>query len=134
MRWAAASLAIAAVLAGCGLNVQSPDVLLVTRTGQGRTLTVVVNDGGTIRCNGARARRISDPLLLQARDLATALGADAKAGLRIRASANSVFRYKFSLPDGTVSFPDTAAGRHHELAQAELFTVRAAEQGCGISG
>lgn len=134
MRAAAVSLAFAAVLAGCGLNLQSPDVLLLTRTGQGRTLTLLVNDGGTIRCNGARAKRISDPLLLQARDLATSLDSDAKANLRIPASANSVFHYKFSFPDGTVSFPDTAASRHHELAPAELFTVRAAEQGCGISG
>jgi hypothetical protein len=134
MRWATASLALATVLAGCGLNLQSPDVLLLTRTGQGRVLTLLVNDSGTIRCNGGRAKRISDPLLLEARDLATALDADAKAGLRIPASANSVFRYKISLPDGALSFPDTAAARHHELAQAELFTVRAAQQGCGISG
>ena len=42
---------IAVVLAGCGLNVQSADLFLLTRTGQGPKLTLLVNDSGTIRCN-----------------------------------------------------------------------------------
>jgi hypothetical protein len=134
MRWASASIVIAGVLAGCGLNLQSPDVFLLTRTGQGRTLTLLVNDGGTIRCNGGRPRRISDALLLQARDVAVGLDADAKATLRLPAAANTVFSYTIRLQDGTISFPDTAASRHRELAQAELFAVRAAQQACGLSG
>ena len=35
--------------------MQSPDLFLLTRTGQGATLTLLVNDGGTIRCNGGKA-------------------------------------------------------------------------------
>jgi hypothetical protein len=122
------------LLTGCGLNVQSPDLFFMTRAGQGKMVTLLVNDGGTIRCNGGPARRLGDPLLLRARDLATSLDDDAKRKLRIPAPANSVFRYLVKLQDGTIAFPDTAAARHPELAQAELFAVQAAQQACGLSG
>jgi hypothetical protein len=131
---ALAAVALAGLLAGCGFDVQSPDLFLLTRTGQGRTLTLLVNDGGTIRCDGRRPRKLSDPLLLRARDLAAALDADAKRGLRIPAAPNSAFRYTVTLQDGTISFPDTAAAAHSELSQAELFAVQAAQKACGISG
>jgi hypothetical protein len=132
---AATLLASAAALTGgCGFDVQSPDLFLLTRTGQGVTLTLLVNDGGTIRCNNARARKLSDPLLLRARDLANSLDNDARHGLRIAAPPNSAFRYTIKLQDGTIVFPDTAARAHSELAQAELFAVQAGQQACGLSG
>lgn len=124
----------ATLAAGCGLSVQSADLFVITRSGQGRTLTLLVSDAGTIRCNGSGARPLPDPLLLQARDLASALASDAKHRLRIAIPPNSAFRYTIRVQDGTISFPDTAAARHHELAQAELFTVQAAQQACGLSG
>lgn len=137
MRWRGwlAALALASAAAGCGLNVQSPDLFVLTRRGQGQKLTLLVNDSGTIRCNGGRARNLSDPLLLQARDLANGLGGDAQENLRIPAPANSVYRYRIRLQQGTISFPDTAAasGKYPRLAQAELFAVRAAQQACGLS-
>lgn len=126
-------LVLAAVLCGCGLNVQSPDLFAVTRTGGGPKLTLVVNDGGTIKCNGS-SRKLPDPLLLQARDLATALGGDAQQNLRIPSPPNSVFYYRVRLQNGTISFPDKAAATHPNLAQLELFTVQAAQQACGLSG
>ncbi len=134
MRRACAVLVLAAALAGCGLDVQEPDLFLLKRVGQGRPLTILVNDSGTISCNGGKAKQLADPLLLQARDLATALNKDAQAKLKLSSSANSVFSYTIQLQDGTISFPDTAASRHHELAQAELFAAQAAQQSCGLSG
>lgn len=131
---AALLTACAAALAGCGLNIQSPDLFLLTRTGQGSKLTLLVNDSGTIRCNGAKPRRLPGSLLLRARDLALSLDGDAKRGLRIASGARSVFHYVIRLQDGTISFPDTAAARHSELAQAELFAVQAAQQVCGLEG
>ena len=122
------------LIAGCGLNVQSPDLFLLTRTGQGRTLTLLVNDGGTIRCDGGSSRQLADPLLIQARAVASDLDKDATASLRIGPAPNSVARYRIRLQNGTISFPDTAAARHHELAEAELFAVQAAQQACGLSG
>ena len=135
--WARSSLAIAiasALLGGCGFDVQAPDLFLLTRTGQGGALTLLLGDGGTIRCNGGRVRRLSDPLLLRARDLAATLDKDALRGMRIPAPPNSAFHYTIRLQDGTISFPDTAAAHHSELAQAELFAVQAAQQACGLPG
>lgn len=136
MRWALALIALATAVAGCGFDVQSPDLFLLTRTGQGGKLTMLVNDGGTISCNGGPARRLPDPLLLTARDLAGSLDGDARQGLRIASAPNTVYRYTIKLQNGTVSFPDTATagGRFPALAQAELFTVQAAQQACGLPG
>lgn len=133
MRTAAAALATVAVLAACGLDVQSPDLFQVTRIGPGQKLTLLVNDAGTITCNGGKPKSLPDRLLLQARDLARSLDADAKAGLRLRPSAQSVFSYTVKVQNGTFTFPDTAARAHKELAQLELFVVQAAADPCGIS-
>ena len=136
MRWVALAIGCALLAAGCGFDVQSPDLFLLTRTGEGATLTLLVNYGGTIRCNGGRARSLPDPLLLQARDLADSLGGDAKAKLHITPRPGSVYHYTIELQNGTISFPDnaTASGKFPHLAQAELFTVQAAQQACGLSG
>jgi hypothetical protein len=134
----AAACAVAVLLAlvvpaGCGENVQSPDLFLLTRTGEGQKLTLLVNDAGTISCDGRPAKPLPDQLLLVARDLANSLDDDAKAGLRINRTPNSVFSYKVRLQDGTIYFPDTAGSSHRELAQAEQFAVQAAQGPCGLS-
>ena|SRR5438105_15092545 len=135
MRWSAL-LALAAGVAatGCGLNIQPADLFLLTRTGQGSTLTLLVSDGGAITCNGGQARSLPDPLLLRARDLAGGLAADARAKLRIPSPPGSVFRYRIRLQAGTVVFPDTAGSTHPVLARAELFAVQAAAQACHTAG
>lgn len=126
--------ALATVLAGCGLEIQEPDLFLLTRTGEGKTLTLLINDSGTISCNGAKMKMLADPLLIQARDLAQNLNSDATAKLSIPRTPNSVDFYTIKLAGGTIRFPDTAGARHQELAQAELFTVQTAQQACGLSG
>ena len=133
MRILIAVLATVAVLAGCGFDVQSADLFQVTRFGQGQKLTLRVNDGGTIACNGGKPKSLPDPLLLEARDLATNLNQDAKAKLRFPASARSVFSYTVKVPNGTFTFPDTAAVARKELSQLELFVIRAAADPCGIA-
>ena len=107
---------------------------MLKRTGQGSTLTELFNYAGTVRCNGGPARQLPDPLLLRARDLASSLDTDAKAKLRIAPAAGSVFLYTVKLPDGTISFPDTAGSRRSELAEAEQLALQAAQQGCGLGG
>jgi hypothetical protein len=131
MRWLLAA-ALLALITGCGLDVASPDLFLLTRSTHGSRLTLLVSDGGTIRCNGGRSRRLPDPLLLEARDLASGLGGDAQEKLRIPSPPNSVYRYTIRLQQGTIAFPDTATakGKYPRLAQAELFTARAAQQAC----
>lgn len=131
-RTAAAAL-LAALVAGCGLQVQAEDLFLVTRTGQGQKLTMLVNYDGTISCNGGKATMLSDAQLLQARDLANSLNSDASDKLRFAQTAASVYSYTVKVQNGTFTFPDTAGLQHKELAQLELFVVQAAADPCGIS-
>jgi hypothetical protein len=130
----ALALAPALGLGACGLDVQSPDLFVLTRAGQGPKLTLLVNDSGTISCNGAKSKSISDSLLIQARDLADDLDNDAKAKLKLPARPASVYFYTVRLPDGTITFSDTTVKGHQELARAELFAAQAATGECGLSG
>lgn len=129
----AAALAGAAGLAGC-FDVRSPDLFLLTRTGQGSTLTLLVNDGGTIRCNGHTAKPVSNTTLIAARDLADNLADDARRKLTIPRTAGSVYYYRIRLEQGPVAFPDRAAAGRKALAEAELFTAQAAQRDCGVAG
>jgi hypothetical protein len=131
---AVAVAALALGLAGCGLEVQSADLFVLTRTGQGPTLTLLPNDGGTIRCDGGKARALSDSLLIAARDLAQDLDTDARHGLTIPRSAGTVFYYRIKLEHGTIAFPDSAARRQKVLSRVTLFAAQAAQQACGLSG
>jgi hypothetical protein len=128
------SVALVAALTGCGLSVQSADLFLLKRTGAGGRLTLLVSDDGTIRCDGGSAKPLADRLLIQARDLAGRLNDDAKRGMHIRPTPHSVATYTVRLQHGTISFPDTAARAHSELAQLELFAVQAAQVPCGLRG
>jgi len=131
---AAVALVLAALVTGCGFQVEEPDLFLVTRTGaHGQRLSLLVNDGATISCDGGKAKSLPDPLLLQARDLATSLNADVTAKLRFAASARSVYSYTVKVQNGTMSFPDTAALSRKELSDLELFVVQAAANPCGLS-
>jgi hypothetical protein len=123
----------ALALSGCGLAVQAPDLFLLTRTGQGKNLTILVNDGGTIRCDGGRARPLSDHFLLQARDIAENLDSDVQNGVHFHSRLPSTFTFRVRLMDGTISFPDTAAPGHHEVSDTELFALQAAQQACGLN-
>jgi hypothetical protein len=131
---AVAAVALALGVAGCGLEVQSADLFMLTRTGQGPTLTLLPNDGGTIRCDGGKARALSDSLLIAARDLAQDLDTDARHGLTIPRSAGTVFYYRIKLEHGTIAFPDSAARRQKVLSRVTLFAAQAAQQACGLSG
>ena len=118
-----------------GSTSASPDLFVLHRTGQGSTLTLLVNDGGTIRCNGGKPKSLSDPLLLDARDLAKDLDGDATDNLRFTRPAK-VFTYRVQLQDGTMTFSDMAATnrKHPELARAVLFAAQAAQGPCGLTG
>jgi hypothetical protein len=130
LRTAVCSALVAAALGGCGFDVRSGDDFLLTRVGEGSRLTLVVNDSGTIRCDGSKPIPISNSLLIAARDLVVNLDRDAIKGLAIASTGTSVYGYTIRMQDGTVSFPDTAAGAHHEFAGAEEFVLRALAGPC----
>jgi hypothetical protein len=130
----AAVAALAVALAGCGLDVQSADLFLLTRTGQGQELTLLPSDSGTIRCDGGHSRTLPDALLISARDLAQDLDKDARRRLTIKPTPGTVFEYRIKLEHGTISFPDSAARSRKELSRATLFAAQAAQRACGLSG
>jgi hypothetical protein len=131
----AGALVAACVLAGCGFDVQSPDVFLITRTATNGAakLTLLVNNGGTARCNGGKSRSISSAQLISARDLSDNLSRDATSGLTIKPTAGTVYTYAVRMQQGTVRFPDVAGRTHKYLAQAELYFVEAMQGMCHIS-
>ena len=131
---ATGAIVIAAALSGCGFNVQSPDLFLLTRTGQGTKLTLLVNYGGTLRCNGGKSRQMTDSMLITARDLSDNLADDGTKNLTIPATPRTIFYYRIKVQQGAISFPDASARTHSELAQAELFAAQAAQQVCHLSG
>jgi hypothetical protein len=131
---AVALVALAAVVGGCGLNVQLQDLFAITRTGPGPKLTIVVNDGGGVRCNGGRQKTLTSSQLISARDLSDNLAKDATATLTIPAAPGTVYYYRVKLQQGTIGFPDQAATTHRYLGDAEAFALQAAQQYCGHRG
>jgi hypothetical protein len=130
----ALALAAAALLGGCGLDVELPDLFLLTRTGQGSKLTLLVNDSGAVHCNGAKGKMLSSSMLIQARALSGSLASDAKQHLDLPPGPGTVFSYQIKLKQGTIRFSDRDTLHHKALAQAELFAAQAAQQACGLSG
>ncbi len=120
-------------LLGCGARY--PDLLVVQRSGSipGARLTLLVNDGGTVRCNGGRERRLGDPNLLLARDIVRGLEREARRRRTLPPGPGSILRYRLRMEEGTVNFSDTSTGaRGGAFAQAQLFTRRVAQQVCGL--
>ena len=130
----AAIVALAGVgLLGCGARY--PDLLVVERSGSipGAKLTLLVNDGGTVRCNGAAERRLGDARLLQARDLVRELKREARRRRTLPPGPGSILRYRLRMEEGTVEFSDTSpAARGGAFAQAQLLTRRVARDVCGL--
>ena len=124
------ALAAAAVIAGCGLNVDLGDLFLVTRTGPGPKLTMLVDQSGGITCNGGKQKMLTSSQIITARDLAENLSTDASKKLTIPPPPDTVYRYPVKLQQGTISFPDRAATDHKYLGQLEAFVLQASQQYC----
>ncbi len=120
-------------LGGCGAAY--PDVFVLHRTGSlpGARLTLLVNDGGTVRCNGGRELPLPARRLLDARRIAEDLSEDAHADLTLPAPRGSVLRYRLRTEEGTVTFSDADAVRRPELAPVIVFTRAVAQDVCGLA-
>jgi hypothetical protein len=134
-RLAAALLALVAatVLAGCGAAY--PDVFLLTRSGSlpGARLTLLVGDGGTVRCDGGPERPLPARRLLDARRIAEDLSEEAHDHLALPAPPDSLLRYRLRTEQGTVTFSDVDAVRRPELAPVIVFARSVAREVCGLT-
>jgi hypothetical protein len=128
-----ATLALAGVLSGCG-GVRAADLFIVSRTGptSGRQLTVLVNEEGGVRCNGARAPRLSDPLLVQARAIEEETQEAAGHHLSLPARPGSVYAYVLREEHGTVRFADNSPGQPAVLRHLQLFVLQVAQDVCRL--
>jgi hypothetical protein len=130
VRPAAAALAVL-LLTGCG--TASPDLFEVRRSGDDRAanVTLVVNDGGQVTCNGEQ-HPLDAERLLTARELSRELEEPAELGIELPPGPGAVLSYRVRLEAGTVSFSDTSPGNPRAFLRVAAFTKDVAERVCGI--
>ena len=122
----------AAILAGCG--GPSPELFEVQRSGRDENANVklVVSDGGTVTCNGGESKALDADQLLEARELARDLEAQAALAISLPAEKNSNTRYSVKTSAGTVAFSDTSRGRTPAFNRLIAFTAATAENVCKL--
>jgi hypothetical protein len=124
-------LVAAPVLAGCG--TPSPDLFEVRRSGADRNanVTVVVNDGGSVTCNGA-SHDLDADRLLRAREVERELQPQAELNLELPKGPRAQLSYRVRLDAGTVAFSDTSRGNPQSFLQLAAFTKDVTERVCGL--
>jgi hypothetical protein len=120
-------------LAGCGADY--PDLMVVTRSGSlpGARLTLLVNDGGTVRCNGGEALQMPPRPLLDAREIARELAEEASEDLVLPRPPGSLLRFRMRTQDGTVTFSDADAADRPLLGRLVAFVRMTAQDVCGLA-
>ena len=130
-RLAAAVLALALLAAGCG--TPPPDLFEVKRSGKDRNANVdiVVNDGGSVTCNGKKHPLEAD-LLLRAREVLREISPQAELHLELPPGPQPQLSYKARMEAGTVSFSDTSRGNPKPFLELAALTKDIAEDVCGL--
>jgi hypothetical protein len=130
-RLAGAVLALALAAAGCG--TPPPDLFEVKRSGEDRNanVDVVVNDGGSVRCNG-KEHQLDADLLLRARRILRDLQPQAELNLELPPGPRPQLTYRARMEAGTVSFSDTSRGNPKSFLALAGFTKDVAEDVCGL--
>jgi hypothetical protein len=126
-------LALALLSGGCG-GITAPDLFIVYRTGAGSPLTLLVNEEGGVHCNGAKAPKLSDPQLVQARTIQEDLRDPASKHLSLPPAPGSVLSYYVREEAGSVRFSDNSHGQPAVLRQLALFVLQTAQQVCHLAG
>ena len=131
MRAALAALVLAAALAGCG--TPSPDLFVVDRSGPDPNANVelLVNDGGSVTCNGEQHPLDADRLL-KARQLERDLEPQAELGIQLPEGPGTNLSYRVRMEGGTVAFSDRSAGVPNTFQRLAAFTKDVTERVCGI--
>jgi hypothetical protein len=124
--------AAAAVLAvACG--TASPDLFEVRRSGAdpNANVTVVVNDGGRVSCNG-ESHPLDADRLLRARELTRDLEPQAELNLELPRGPGSQLSYRARMEKGTIAFSDTSRGNPRSFLALAAFTKDVTERVCGL--
>ncbi len=111
----------------------------MTGTIPGARLTLLVSDGGFVRCNGGRERQMPSGQLIEARELARELNGDderpgpAAEDLELPPGAGSILRYHVRAEAGSVSFSDTSRGQPPAFFRLQRLTRDLAQDTCGLA-
>jgi hypothetical protein len=134
MRRAAAAAIAAAAVAAAGCGTPSPDLFVMTRTGSipGARLTLRVDDGGQVSCNGGPKRELGSDRLLTARQLVRDFEPAARSSAVLAQGPNGVLSYRFRLEAGTVAFGDTSRGQSPVMRRSQAFVRDVAKRVCGL--
>jgi hypothetical protein len=138
--------AAVAVLAACG--TPSPDLFVVQRTGTvpGARLTLRLQDGGEVTCNGKGAGTMSSAQLISARETLRELEGGAVDRQNSETSSNgpldrrltlppgpgSILRYRLRAEEGTVAFSDTSRGQPRVFFKVAALVRAIAKGVCGL--
>lgn len=130
----AAPLVLAAGLLFAGCGSPSADLFEVERTGADKNanVTLLVSDGGTVTCNAGKPIPIDAQRLLEAREIARDLEAQAALGIQLDAPKDSILRYVVRSGAGTIEFSDTSQGRTKEMNRVVAFTSAVTEDVCKL--
>ena len=128
-----AVIAVAAAVLSGGCGTESPDLFAVERSGPDpqANLRLVVNDGGSVTCNGEEHSLDADRLL-RARELSREVAKQAELGVELPPGPSANLRYRVRMEEGTVAFSDTSRGNPRSFFQLAAFTKDVAERVCGI--
>ena len=131
MRRALIASLLAALLAGCGSR--PPDLMVVERSGADRNANVelLVNDGGSVRCDGEE-HALDAERLLTARRLVDDLERQAELGIELPRGPGSQLSYRVSMEAGTIAFSDRSEGVPSTFQRLAAFTTDVTERVCGI--
>jgi hypothetical protein len=110
------------------------DLFEIRRSGHtpGAALKLVVNEGGSVRCNGGATRTLSDPQLVLARGLQEELQSPSSKHLLLPPRPGSVFSYFVRDAEGYVRFSDNSAHQSSVLRHLAYFVLEVAQKVCHL--
>jgi hypothetical protein len=131
VRRALVGAALAAVLAGCGSR--PPDLMVVERSGTdpNANVEVLVNDGGSVTCNG-KEHELDGERLLTARRLVRDLEKQAELHIELPPGPGTQLSYRVTMEAGTIAFSDRSEGVPATFQRLAAFTKDVVEDVCGI--
>jgi hypothetical protein len=132
-RAAAAVVAAALLVAGCGSAAH--DLFLVQRGGAipGAGLALRVTDDGRASCNRGPLVDITSAQLIAARELQRDLVPLAQRRFALPPGRGSVLRYRVVLEDGAVRFADDSRGQPAALFRLAKLTRDVARGSCRLA-
>jgi hypothetical protein len=122
---------LAALLAGCGSR--PPDLMVIERSGADPNANVelLVNDGGSVTCNGSE-HQLDAERLLTARRLVRDLSPQAELHIELPPGPGTQLSYRVTMEAGTIAFSDRSEGVPSTFQRLAAFTKDVVERVCGI--